>query len=154
MHRKCRMSGDIIISESEGYTMNKNEEKLFEFAYELARELSKLSCDVLDYDTVFLFGKYEISLLEICDLSKDEARERLTINDITIQEKWDNEDIVAFLICEGNLYECVDMYLAYGEEILGEDTETVYDTLYELSDKYGIWFERANGRFDFYWHNS
>ncbi len=131
--------------------MNKNEEKLFMFAYELAKKLSEISHSILYDEPIFLFGKYEVNLYDICDLNESDARKCISENEMSVGESRENEDLAAYLICEGTLYEALYFYTAYGEKLLGDDTSEVDYIFDSLSWKYGIWSERDSGALAYYW---
>lgn len=133
--------------------MNENEKKLYMFAYRLIKSLTEITENDLCSDLYFYFGKYEVSLYDLYDLSEEEALD--FINDVeemeeTIQERREDEDIAAYLVCEGDFYEGLYYYSAFGTKQWGDDTEKIFNTFKSITFEHNLWYEWCSGAISFY----
>lgn len=131
--------------------MNELEQKLLGFICDFAREVTEITYCPFRDEPVFYFGKYEVELLNVCDREEETDSYWLWDDtDKTVQERCENDGIVAFLECEGELYEGLYNFEAMGSRMWGEDTEKVYDRLIGLADEYGLRLDWCGGGIAFY----
>lgn len=131
--------------------MNELEKNLLDFICRFAREVTEITYFPFINEPVFYFGKYSVELLNVCDSTEETNPYWLWEDtDITVQERFEDDELAAYLVCEGELYEGLYNFMAMGSRIWGEDTEKIHDLFLGLTREYGLDFYWCNGAVAFY----
>lgn len=142
------------------------EERIVSFTIEFVKAVAKINEDLIYEDYSMRYGKEILAFVNIT-WDKVTVQEWLRLQDDplwirmgaldedgeeSVQEFTGNDNCVAYMMCEGELYEKMYGYSAYQEDIFGGGNEAkkLYDALYRIADKYGLWFEWADGALIFY----
>lgn len=121
---------------------NLTEKDILEFAMDFAARVDQISFHYLENygdHVYFMWSNKKIDLYELEEYETPET---------DVRERTGNENCIAFLPCEGELYE--KMYYCDSMGGGGEDGEKLLDALYKLSEEYGMWFEWDDGAVIFY----
>ena len=140
------------------------EKDILAFTYEFVKKVSEIDKDLLycysdDYDYVMRFGKNEIMLDDVSkfaapfEIPMEEIRETLPgyvypAEYHVTEYSGCAENCIACLFVEGDLYETLYGYEAYGYG--GEKAKELWWALVTLSDKYGMVYELCGGNVPFY----
>ena len=140
------------------------EKDILAFTYEFVKKVCEIDKDLLyygdddDYAYVMRFGKSEITLDTVScfvapfDIPIEEIRETLPgyvyPAEYHVTEYSGCENCIACLFVEGDLYEILYSYEAYGYG--GKKAEEIWWTLVKLSDKYGMVYELRGGNVPLY----
>ena len=87
------------------------------------------------YSHSMRWGQRKINLYAASELFADEIMEEAEHTE-DVREFCDDEKCIAYMCCEGALYETLYNYEGYGYG--DEDTERLYNTFMRLSDYYGM----------------
>lgn len=102
----------------------------------------------MSYSHSMRWGRRKIDLYAATDLFGDEIIEQAEHTVEDVREFCGDDRCIAYMCCEGRLYETLYGYEAHGAG--GEDAEKLYNTLMKLSDYYGMVPVWNNGAVIFY----
>ena len=88
------------------------------------------------YSHSMRWGQRKINLYDASSLFADEIIERAEHTKEDVREFCGDDKCIAYMCCEGTLYETLYNYEARGYG--GEDAEKMYNALMSFSDKYGM----------------
>lgn len=97
-------------------------------------------------------GKKRIYFFYILEGHTVEDCLMLPQTEMDVREFTEYDDCVAYLCCEGTLYEKLYGYDAWQKDVFGDgdEAEKLYDALFRISEKYGLTFDWAGGALIFY----
>ena len=138
---------------------NSLEERIIHFTVEFVNAVARINEDLIDeeYSYSVRYGKKKI-LFEYITVDEATAEDLLECmeyeedQELDVREFTGNEDCVAYMVCEGYLYEKMYGYSAYQEDIYGDgdQAEKLHDAVHRIAGKYDLWFEWAGGALVFY----
>lgn len=130
------------------------EERIVSFTVEFVKAVARINEDLIYRDYTMRYGK-KIIYFENITLDEMTVEDFLKCTDEDLEDvrKFrENDDCVADMMCEGDLYEKLYGYDAYQRDIFGDGDEAIklYHALFDLADKYNLWFNWAGGGLIFY----
>lgn len=130
------------------------EERIVRFTVEFVKAVAGINEDLICGNYTMRYGK-KIIYFENITLDEITVEDFLKFTDEDqedVQEFTENDDCVAYMVCEGELYEKMYGYDAYREDIFGDGDEAknLYHALFDHADKYNLWFDWAGGGLMFY----
>ena len=156
-HGRDRIAVHIMVNiQKERASMGESiEERVAGFTVEFVNKVTEINEELI-YDNYYMHcGKKKFMLADI-------ARDELTAEDclsymhedhkLDVKEFTDKDDCVAYMMCEGYLYEKMYGYDAYQRDIYGDGDEAkrLYDAVFRIAEKYSIWFNWHGGALVFY----
>ena len=132
---------------------NVTEKDILAFTYEFVRKVCEIDETLLYGDYVMRFGKRELELdcaTPSFGYTLEELPDCAEPAEYHVREYGSDEDheCIAYLCIEGDLYETLNSYDAYG--FGGEKAKELWWTLVTLSDKYGMVYSWCGGAIAFY----
>lgn len=129
------------------------ERDIISFAIEFVNRVCRIDSDLICYgkdDYSMRWNNKEIMLYDIYKnkLTVDEVLEKSTLAEMNVGEFTDNNKCIAYLVCEGELYQQMYNCEGYGEG--GEKAQKLLDAANNISKKYGMRFDWASGAMIFY----
>lgn len=130
------------------------EKDIAAFIYEFAHKINEIAPDMLfdecglPKERVMLWGQKSFNITVAIDHPEEVVLLGCVSTESDVREFCDNERCIAYLDCEGKLYETMYNYEAYGAG--GEKAEKLYGALMSLSDKYGMLPVWSSGTVVFY----
>lgn len=131
------------------------EERVASFTVEFVKKVAGINRDLIYDDYYMHCGKKKFMFADI-------AWDEVTAGDclsylheehkLDVKEFTDEDDCVAYMVCEGYLYEKMYGYSAYQEDIYGDgdEAERLYDAVERIAEKYDLWFNWHGGALIFY----
>lgn len=129
------------------------ERDIISFAIEFVNRVCRIDSDLICYgkdDYSMRWNNKEIMLYDIYKnkLTVDEVLKKSTLAEMNVGEFTDNNKCIAYLVCEGELYQQMYNCEGYGEG--GEKAQKLLDAANNISKKYGMRFDWASGAMIFY----
>lgn len=137
---------------------NVTEKDILSFAAEFVKRVYKINHLLIYYgmkDYYIHWGNKKLMLYEIykCvnrenDPTPEALLEKCTVTETDVGEFTGKDKCIAYLVCEGELYNTMYYYQAYGDG--GKKAKSVWSAAQSLSKKYGMWFDWSSGAMIFY----
>lgn len=131
------------------------EERVVGFTVEFVKKVAEINGDLI-YDGCYMhYGKKKFMFVNIASgerTAEDCLSYTYADHNLDVKEFTDEDDCVAFMVCEGYLYEKMYGYNAYHKDIFGDgdEAERLHDALYGIAEKYNLWFNWDEGALLFY----
>ena len=131
------------------------EERIVNFTVEFIKAVVRINEELIYEDYFMLFGKKKL-MFEVIALDRmtaeDVMQELEDEQEMDVRQFADDEYCVAYMMCEGDLYEKMYYYSAYQEDIFGDGDEAkkLYNAIYRFAGKYDLWFNWEGGALLFY----
>lgn len=131
------------------------EERVAGFAVEFVKKVAEINEDLI-FDNYYVHcGKKKFMFADIVwdDLTAQDCLSYIyEDHQMDVKEFTDKDDCVAYMMCEGYLYEKMYGYDTYQEDIYGDGDEAkrLYDAVFRIAEKYNLWFNWHEGALVFY----
>lgn len=143
-------------NQERGYPMKKSiEERVAGFTIEFVKKVAVINGNLIYDDYYMHCGKKKFIF---ADIAWDEVTAEYCLSymykdhKLDVKEFTEKDDCVAYMVCEGYLYEKMYGYCAYQEDIYGDgdEAERLYKALCRIAAKYNFWFDWYDGALMFY----
>lgn len=127
-----------------------SERDIISFVMEFIHKACEINEELIiegEYCYFLHVGKKRFYFSNFLDFDTVEDFLILPQTEMDVREFTDNDNCVAYLGIEGDLYSKLYGYDAWQEDIFGDgdEAEKLYDALFRISEKYGLAFEWAGG---------
>lgn len=131
------------------------EERVAGFTVEFVKRAAEMNENLIRDDYYMLCGKKKFMFADIAwdKLSAEDCLRYMHEDSrLDVKEFAGKDDCVAYMMCEGYLYEKMYGYHGCQEGIYGDgdEAERLHDAVYRIAKKYNLWFEWDEGALVFY----